>query len=438
MSSVRISLKQNISKFLQHKTAILWIIAIILVIIFIIYVIKKADLATHSFASYYTASKLLSEGENVSQFYNDDWFRSKVDKYVPGVQEIYHVNLPTATLMIIPLSSLDYTSARIAWTAFNFILLFISIGLLIKNFKFSKEKVPLVIILFLFFQPLHANFAYAQAYVLIFFLLVFAWYAYKSNKDELLGSLIGLMFVLKTAGALFFILLLINKRWKALIWSAATIIFFILISLPLVGIDSWFAYVDKILSYTSRPELSVTGYQTIYSFFYHFTSFEPKWNPYPLIDIPFLGKMLTIIFSIIILASVSFYAYRMKNPYCPAGRSDLSSVKKPDVAFAVFIIAGVILNPASLDYHYIVLLLPFLILIEMLHKHHSKMLWILLIIFYVMIAERLLYASPKLAGGWLAIFAYPKLYGALGLWGLSLRASYLSKSSNDCVQSSDK
>jgi hypothetical protein len=420
MSSVQNTLKQQINKLLQYKTAILWIIAIILAVYFVSYVIKKADLRTHSFSSYYTASKLLSEGENFSQFYNDDWFRSKVEKYVPGAQEIYHVNLPTTSLMIFPLSGLDYRSARIVWTVFNFILLVVSIGFLIKSFQFSKEKIPLVIILFLCFQPLHANFAYAQAYILIFFLLVFAWYAYKSNKDELLGFLIGLMFILKSAGFLFLVLLLIDKRWKALIWSAASIVFFILISLPFVGIDSWFAYADKILSYTSRPELSVTGYQTINSFFSHFTSFEPKWNPEPLIDIPFLGKMLTVIFSILILAASSFYVLSLK-------RSDLSPVKKPNEAFAVFIIAGLILNPASLDYHYIVLLLPILILINEFSKYHSKILWILLIIFYVMITERLLYGSPKLSEGWLAIFAYPKLFGVLGLLGLFFRISFRDK-----------
>lgn len=411
------------NKLLQYGTIFFWIIAFILAIFFIYFVIKRADRQTHSFSSYYTASKLLIEGENVSQFYNDDWFSSKVEKYVPGVQEIYHVNLPTTSLLLIPVSAFDYRTARIIWTTFNFILLLITIVFLLNKFNFTKEWIPLVIILFLLFQPLHVNFSFAQAYILIFFLLVFAWYTYGSNKDELLGFLIGLMFVLKTAGAIFFVMLLIDKRWKALIWSAATVIFFILISLPFVGIDSWLAYAEKISSYTSRPELSVTGYQTIHSFFSHLTSFEPKWNPYPLIDIPFLGKMLTIIFSIIILTAVSFYAYRMK-------KSDLSSVKKPGkpyVVFAVFIIAGVILNPASLDYHYIILLLPVLILINELRKYHSKTLWVLLIIFYVMITERLLYGSPKLSEGWLAIFAYPKLYGALGLLGLFFWISFRDK-----------
>lgn len=417
---------RQINKLFLYKTIFFWIIAFILAILFIYFVIKRADRQTHSFSSYYTASKLLSEGEKVSRFYNDDWFRSKVEKYVPGVQEIYHVNLPTTSLMLIPVSAFDYRTARIIWTTFNFILLLITIVFLLNKFNFTKEWIPLVIILFLLFQPLHANFSYAQAYILIFVLLVFAWYAYKSGKDERLGFLIGLMFMLKTAGVVFWILLLVEKKWKAIIWAAATIIFFILISLPLVGIDSWFAYAEIISSYSSRPELSVTGYQSINSFFSHFTSFEPKWNPYPLIDIPFLGKMLTIIFSVIILSAVSFYAYRMK---------------KPDQSFAVFIIAGVILNPVSLDYHYIVLLLPVIILLGELREYHQKTFgnppqgvlrtflrrWMLLIIFYVMITERLLYGSPKLSDGWLAIFAYPKLYGALGLLGMFFWISFRDK-----------
>ena len=94
----------------------------------------------------------------------------------------------------------------------------------------------------------------------------------------------------------------------------------------------------------------------------------------------------------------------------------------------LFIIMGIILSPPSIDYHYMLMLIPILILLNWLLKNPSKVLWIFFGISYLLIASSLPYISPKITGGLWAVLAYPKLYGALGLWVLSLRASYSSRS----------
>jgi hypothetical protein len=405
-----------INKLLQFKTIILWGIVIILAAYFIYYVIKNADRPSHSFAAYYTASRLLSEGENVSNFYDDDWFSANVKRFVPGVYEIYHVNLPTTSLILLPLSVFDYTEARIIWTIFNFIIFFITIKFLLNKFQFSIKWIPLIFILIFSFQPLYANFAYGQTYILIFCLLVFAWFAYDSGKEELLGFLIGFIFILKSTTFILWILLLIQKKWRSLIWSFTTIIFSILISLPWIGIDAWYTYADKMTSFVSEPSLSVTAYQTIHSFFYHLMSYDFKWNPYPLFNLPALARLLTTICGLLLLVAVIFYSYKQsysRNVITKSGG-------KPVSAFAVFIVTGVILSPVSLDYHYILLLFPFFIFITLMYENQLTLLWLLLIFVFALIALPIPYISPKVTGGWLAIFAYPKLYGALGLLGLFL------------------
>jgi hypothetical protein len=88
------------------------------------------------------------------------------------------------------------------------------------------------------------------------------------------------------------------------------------------------------------------------------------------------------------------------------------------MVFGAFIIAGVILSPVSLDYHYTILLLPILLLIAWIRKNPSILLWILLLIFVVLITADTPYTSSRISGGGWAVFAYPKLYGAIGLWGV--------------------
>jgi hypothetical protein len=399
-------------KILQIKIQILWIIVAILSVYFIYKVVLNAARPSHGFACYYTASKLLMEGENVADFYNDDWFSTKVDNYFPGVYEIYLVNMPTTAIILLPISNFDYKIARLIWIIFNLIILSIIVGLIIKRLKFKRIWLPIVLILFLSFQPLYANVSYGQVYIFIFCLLVFAWFAYSSNNETLLGGIMGFVFILKTTGPFLWILFAIQKKWKSLILIFATTIILFVTTLHLVGLESWSAYGNKLLNYTSSPTLSVTAYQTIHSFFHHFFVFDEKWNPEPLIHLPLVGKSLTMVFTLIILIVTIIGSYKFK---------------QLELAFGTFIIAGIILNPASIDYHFVLMLIPIIIVLNWLIKNPSLVLWGIFIISFMLIALSIPYTSPKITMGLWSVLAYPKLYGALGIWFLSLRISYLSK-----------
>ncbi len=394
------------------KVQLLWAAVSILFLYFIFFVIRNGDRSSHGFVTYYTASKLLLEGESVSNFYNDYWFSSKVGKYDPGIYEIYSVNLPTTSFILLPIASFDYKTARIIWTCFNVIILFITITLITNSNSHKGIWLPIILIIFFVYQPLYVNFSYGQVYILILFLLTLVWLAYRSGKEEWLGIIIGLIFVLKSTTFILWILLLNQKKWKSFGWLLLTIVLIFFVTLPFVGLDSWFEYINKLSNYSSNPSLSVTAYQTVHSFFNHITSYHEYWNPEPIFDLPVLGKSLAIIFSLIILSLTIYNVYKFN---------------KPDLSFGTFIIAGVILNPASMDYHYILIIIPIFILLNHLVNIRSNLLWICFIISFLLIATRLPYISPKVTIGIWALFAYPKLYGAIGLFSSSLIVSYKLK-----------
>jgi hypothetical protein len=407
-----LSSKQFKEKLLKNRNKILWGTAIILAAYFIFFVVTNASRSTHGFVAYYTASKLLAEGEDVSGFYNNDWFSSNVKRFVPEVYEIYNVNMPTTSLIMLPLVKFDYSTARIIWTIFNFIILFAAVSFLIRKFSYKEFWVPLILILFLAYQPLYANFSFGQAYILIFCLLIVAWYAYVSGNEKLLGIAIGLIFILKSTSFIFWLFLLVQRRWRSLVWGFAAMLIIILLSLPWIGFDAWQTYAGKITGFVSNPSLTVTAYQTLHSFFHHLTTFSKEWNPEPLFNLPLLGDLLSVFCALIIVAVSSFIAFKQN---------------KSEMAFGIFIITGLIISPVSLDYHYTILLLSILILINNIQKDSTAMLWVLILISISLIAVYLPYASPRLAKGVWAFFAYPKLYGAIGLWGLFIRAAYRSE-----------
>ncbi len=400
-----LSSKQLKEKLLKNRNRILWGTAIILAAYFIFFVVTNASRSTHGFLAYYTASKLLAEGEDVSRFYDNDWFSSNVKRFVPEVYEIYNVNMPTTSLIMLPLAKFDYSTARIMWTIFNFIILFAAVLFLIQKFNYKEFWVPLILILFLSYHPLYVNFLLGQAYIFIFCLLIVAWYAYVSENEKLLGVAIGLIFILKSTSFIFWLFLLVQRRWRSLIWGLLTVSVVILFSLPWIGFDVWQTYAGKITGFVSNPSLSVTAYQTPHSFFHHLTTFNQQWNPEPLINLPLLGNLLSI-FSVLIIATVSSLIAFKQN--------------KSKITFGIFVIAGLIISPVSLDYHYTILLLPILLLVSWIRNNPSILLWILLLIFVALIAADTPYSSPRISGGGWAILAYPKLCGAIGLWGLSI------------------
>jgi hypothetical protein len=123
---------QLIQKILKYRMRILWGVVLILSVYFIYFVVINASCSTNGFASYYTASKLLAEEEDVSRFYDDDWFSSNLKRFVPEVYEIFNVNMPTTAIIMLPLVKFDYSTARIIWTIFNSIILFAAVLFLIQ------------------------------------------------------------------------------------------------------------------------------------------------------------------------------------------------------------------------------------------------------------------------------------------------------------------
>lgn len=405
--------------FISKKMQVLWIVATMLIVYFLFYAVNHAINPSNGFASYYTASRLLIEGEEVANFYNDDYFSSNVERFVPGIYEIYLVNMPTTSVMMLPFAMFDYTTARILWIAISLVLFAGSTLFLLKEMKFTEAWLPFILILIFSFQPLYSNIVSAQAYMFIFSLMILMFIGYKSGKEKMQGVVVGVSLILKSSGLLLLLLFVIQKKWESLLWVFATVVFLFVSTLPFLGLSSWFAYGNKLFHYFDSPTLSVTAYQSIHSFFYHFFVLNEKWNPEPIFNLAIIGKLLTIMVSLTILIITSISSFNNK---------------RSDIALGLFIIAGLILNPATIDYHYILILIPIIILLDWLRNNSSFRMWGIFLVSFILIALSIPYTSSKVTSGIWAILAYPKLYGALGLWGLSLRAAYDSKVSESKFQ----
>jgi hypothetical protein len=386
----------------------LWALAALLLTRFLLAAVASSSRHTSGFVAYYTSARLVREGSGAARFYDDRWFEAQVARQTPDVGDIYNVNPPAASLMLWPLAGLSYTEARTVWTGFNLLVLGVTARVLLRHLGISGAALAAALAVLMLWQPLLRNFALGQAYVVLLGLLTLAWYAYRHRRDALLGSALALALVLKAAGVSIWLLLLWQRRWRALGWAVSVSVLLVAASAALVGADAWVAYFGALRRLVAAPALAVVPYQTLLSLFRHLFSYDPQWNPTPIRSMPHLAAALPPIVALLLLG---FSWHR-------ASRRD------PDaLAFAAFAVLGIAISPLSLDYHYTLALLPLAIGASWcIHFRRDVRSAAWLTIAAALIALPLPYWDRRLETGALALLAYPKLYGALLLWGFLIAA----------------
>ena len=369
--------------------------------------VTRAGEPSEGFVAYYTASYLLMKGSPVEKLYDTNWVIPQVLRHTPGVREIYHANPPTTALLLVPLAGLDHHDARVAWIAFNLLLLPLILLLLIREGRLRGLDAIWGAILFVGFQPLRTGLAFGQVYILMLLLLVVAWIGYRRDRPFLLGASLAALLLLKTAVVLLWPVLIVQRRWRALGIAAGCTLAAVILTLPLIGVEAWRVYAGQLLLLGSRPELAVTAYQSLPGLIWHLLSSDPVWNRHPLLDMPKAALAL------VILSGAALIGWLLR--HC-------SRAIGSDRAFAAGVLVSIILSPVSIDYHYTLLLAPILIMAASPPIRRSRTLSAAALSGTLLIALPLGHTSPALASGLLALLSYPKLYGAMILLWVVARA----------------
>jgi hypothetical protein len=79
----------------------MWMLAAIAAILLIARTYNNLQKPLFVFPTYYTAATLIADGQNIANFYDDDWFRQRT----PDANEIYNANTPLMGFSSFPLLS---------------------------------------------------------------------------------------------------------------------------------------------------------------------------------------------------------------------------------------------------------------------------------------------------------------------------------------------
>lgn len=274
----------------------------------------------------------------------------------------------------------------------------------------------------LFFQPTLANFEVSQSIIFFFGLFTLALFGLTGGRQSLGGLGLGLAFILKTTGVTLWFLLLLRHRWRAFGWGIVTMMIVAGLSLPWIGLATWQAYVEAILKVSDSPTKAVTAYQTTAGFLTHLFQFDPTWNPSPLYHWPALAGGLTWLITGISLGLTLWL-----------GRKEVVPLS---LLFATLLPLSVILLPVAEEHHFVILLISIFILIADLIP--AVVLpstdGILLTLALLLLALPFPYENPSLSQGWLALLAYPRLYGGWLLWLVAVRRMRSKSTYSACPQ----
>jgi hypothetical protein len=359
---------------------------------------------THGFPVYYTSARLVVDGRWSTQVYDDAWFGDRVSEYLhSSVREIFAPNPPGTALILLPLAWLDAAAARAAWLWINLGLLIAVLAVLMAaiSIRGFAQRAGFMALAFAF-APLRENFRLGQVYLFLLSLFVLMFWSWRRGRSVAGGLMLGAALATKLSGIPLGLMLAVRGRWRAIAATASAIIGFIGLSLITTGPAGWAGLASVMPAYvTGVPPSGITAYQTTPSFFRHLLVAEAQWNPQPIARLPWLANGLSLS---IMLGSLAITLW--------AGRH-----ADWDLAFASALTLGVIIFPMAEEYHYTLLLLPLAVmLMQVAHKPFEPINLVWFGVIALLLAVPWPYKSDRLSSGWLALLAYPRLYGGWLLW----------------------
>jgi len=411
------------STALRKATA--WASCAVLIGLFTWLVVRPAaaNPYTNGFATLYTESRILIESpRDLRRVYENDWFQQQIDRFLGRhVLDIAQGQPPTMSLMLAPVAWLSPARARLVWIVLSTLFWVAGLAALANGLALrSLYGVPAFVWLTAAvtpYRPIAENLKRGQGYALMFFLLCLAVRSMlrpTRRRAWTGGVFLGLMFALKSAGLWLYPLLTAARKWRLLSAAAAAAATAALVGAALAGWQIWPIYVDRAFHWiATEPSNHVTAYQTVASLAGHLFVFHPVWNPSPVRHLPALAKALPLL----AMGIVFVISARRQ-------RLDSERLEERALTLGMFVAPLVAMAPIGEGYHYTMIFPAVLIgWWWFLRTEAPKRNWLLMAVCTALICTpQQYYGSSHLQAGWLALLAYPRVYGALMLWGLLAHA----------------
>lgn len=310
------------------------------------------------FPNYYLVASLYHRGIPLDRVYEWIWLQRQQD-YL-GIQKslvIFVPNPPLCALPVLPLSHLPPLVAKRAWLVLNLGFLLLALWLLHRVTKLAWRQTALILLLCMW--PLQVNFLLGQYYVLILVLICAAYYCSCSNHRFTSGLLLGAAASLKIFPALFLILFIWKRNWRAAVGLVLGMAALAAISIAMFGWEVHRILLIEVLPRALRGELVGTYNLQSNSFmtlWHHLFLFEPELNSSPLVNSPLIYALAQAITGTALLFAFLF-----------STRDDSVKPANP-LEWAAIVVLSLLLSSMPSPHHYCVLVFTGVVGIDELLK----------------------------------------------------------------------
>lgn len=308
------------------------------------------NLHGNDFAHLYLGSYLATQHKN---FYSPEIIFPTAQTL--GIQHLNpFVYPPIVTLFFIPLSLFSYPDAQLVWFILNHLFLILTFLLLILSFNSDNKLIYIAASLLLSFNfaPLLRTLTAGQLNLFILFLISLIWYLYTKKKPVGAGVILAIATLTKIFPGLLILFFLWKKEYRVAISAIASIIILVLLSLAIQGVQVYQDY-GTLLTQMSYGQSTWSQFQQRFDVEPANQSFHAlvlrlfSANPVttPLFDAPGVAKIVSGLFSIVVIIFTFWVTYPKKNQ-----KISLYSIQTD---FSLFLIAALLI-PSLLWDHYLV------------------------------------------------------------------------------------
>jgi hypothetical protein len=303
------------------------------------------NLAT-DFPNYYTAARLVRQGEALRNYYDWTWFARQMN--YAGVDHLgaYTPQTPLTMLPMIVLSELPPLTAKRSWLVINIALLLMVVKMLALIANIQWEYIALLLICG--WHSIETNFLDGQYYIFLLFLMTLIAWSLNRKQDRGGGFLSGIAFVLKLYSGPFLLYFLAKRKWAAAGAMLVAMGIGTAVAVALFGwtdVSYWATHVFPRTLEGGSIDPYNPGVPSLSTLLRRLFVFEPGLNSSPVVEAPWLFFFARTAVQLSILAVTALgVAFSRK------------SETLRDLAW--FVIASVLLSTSTASYTFVLLIAP--------------------------------------------------------------------------------
>ena len=277
-----------------------------------------------------------------------------------------------------------------------------------KVTELGRRRVWLLCLLCVF--PLRTNFLLGQMHLLVLDLLIFAYFANRKQKHTVCGICLSIAAMLKIYPIALAVYFAWKRQWAALLATCSVTVIVLAGCTMALGPTIVYTYFTEVLPRSLVGEVLdpyAAQAASMAALFHKLFIYEPQLNPFPRFASPNLYSALYPVWQ----ASVLLPLLALLAPGKPGPDGE-------QLEWAAWVFALLLLSPVPSSYHFVVMVLPVVLLMDFLRKRGEGQLAFLALALYCMLSLVAFLPRRMTSSG--MFLSFSRLWVEIAFWLLLL------------------